>query len=162
MWYRKRCLVMLTPREGFCIYCFEYCSIFFFQHVAFSLKNNSRLCFLLLPVVFVASTWIKHGSRNLTADTLKVERHWASHVCFDLTLHAAQQSFLDRANELAVSPARSGHTLKRCSLYANNWNMATPVTMRSDRKDMYVPGCPFFRLAIPQRAMALHSYKCWW
>ena len=110
----------------------------------------------------VTSTWVTHGSRNLSTDALAVECHWASHVCLHLTLQAAQRSFLDRAIQLSVSPGRSRHTLTRCSLYAKNWTMATPITMRSDRKDTYVPGCPFFRLTLPQRALAPHTFKCWW
>lgn len=33
--------------------------------------------------------------------------------------------------------------------------------MRSDR-NLHVLACPYFRLVISHRAMAPHTYKCWW
>jgi hypothetical protein len=115
----------------------------------------------IMSDLHITKDGILNGSKTLDADTLRVERHWASHTCLRLVLSRTHRTFLDKGTEVCIIPARSNHTLTRASLYAANWRMATPTTMRGDH-NVYVPACPYFRLAIPHRAMAPHTFKCWW
>jgi hypothetical protein len=51
MWCEKICSVFLTPSEGFCLCCFEHCSIFLFQHLLGQIQHhtvNVEVSFYLL------------------------------------------------------------------------------------------------------------------
>jgi hypothetical protein len=142
-----------------------HAAVKFERKLATALDGLQKSCASMMHAVTsdlnITRDGILHGSSTLDEDTLRLERHWASHTCLFLVLSRTHEAFLDKGRELCIKPARSNHTLTRASLYAENWRMATPTTMRGD-SNSYVPACPYFRLTIPQRAMAPHTFKCWW
>ena len=113
--------------------------------------------------------WIKTFSSTLPDDIHTLERHWGTHMCLRATMQLSFNAFQSTTLSLSINPGKSSYSMKRASLYEDNWAMATAESMTAARitaatkaQDTATLASPYFRLNVPWRALAPHAGFCWW
>ena len=77
--------------------------------------------------------WIQTFSSSLPDDIQTVERHWGTHMCLRATMQLSIDAFQSTSLSLSMNPGRSSYSMKRASLYEENWAMATAESMTAAR-----------------------------